>query len=38
MEPLTAQMSDATLVGIYVVLAVGLFLILRFDPYKDHIK
>lgn len=36
MEPLTAQMPDATLVGLYIVVAIGVLAILFFDPLKNQ--
>lgn len=37
MEPITAQMPDATVVGLYIVSFICLVAILAFDPIKNHI-
>jgi MFS superfamily sulfate permease-like transporter len=36
MEPLTAQMPDATLVGLYIVVAIAALAMLFFDPLKNQ--
>jgi len=37
MEPMTAQMSDATLVGLYIVLTIAVLAILFWDPLKNQV-